>query len=52
MPIVGKDWEYMFFVDVEINDYEMYKRSLEAIGPFTPSIGILGEYKKGKSVIE
>jgi prephenate dehydratase len=52
MPIVGKDWEYMFFVDVEINDYEMYKKSLDAIGPFTPSIGILGEYKKGESVIE
>lgn len=52
MPIPGKDWEYMFFVDVEINDYTMYKRSLEAIGPFTPSIGILGEYKRGKSVIE
>jgi len=52
IPIVGKDWEYMFFVDVEINDYEMYKKSLEAIGPFTPSIGILGEYRKGESVIE
>lgn len=52
MPIVGKDWEYMFFVDVEINDYEMYKKSLEAIDPFTPSLGILGEYRKGKSVIE
>jgi prephenate dehydratase len=52
MPIVGKDWEYMFFVDVEINDYDMYKKSLEAIGPFTPSIGILGEYRKGVTVIE
>jgi prephenate dehydratase len=52
MPIVGKDWEYMFFVDVEINDYNMYKKSLDAIAPFTPSIGILGEYRKGVSVIE
>jgi prephenate dehydratase len=52
MPIVGKDWEYMFFVDVEINDYDMYKKSLGAIGPFTPSIGVLGEYRKGESVIE
>jgi prephenate dehydratase len=52
MPIVGKDWEYMFFVDVEIKNYEMYKKSLEAIDPFTPSLGILGEYRKGKSVIE
>ena len=52
MPIPGKDWEYMFYVDVEINDYQMYKKSLDAIRPFTPSLGILGEYKKGKSVIE
>jgi prephenate dehydratase len=52
IPIPGKDWEYMFFVDVEISDYDMYKKSLEAIGPFTPSQGILGEYRKGKSVIE
>ena len=52
MPIPGKDWEYMFYVDVEINDYDMYKKSLEAIQPFTPSMGILGEYRKGKSVIE
>ena len=52
MPIPGKDWEYMFYVDVEINDYDMYKKSLEAIKPFTPSLGILGEYRKGKTVIE
>ena len=52
MPIPGKDWEYMFYVDVEISDYDMYRRSLEAIRPFTPSLGILGEYRKGESVIE
>ena len=52
MPIPGKDWEYMFYVDVEINDFEMYRKSLDAVRPFTPSLGILGEYKKGKSVIE
>ncbi len=52
MPIPGKDWEYMFYVDVEINDYDMYKKSLEAIKPFTPSLGILGEYRKGETVIE
>jgi prephenate dehydratase len=52
MPIPGKDWEYMFYVDVEISDFDMYRKSLEAIRPFTPSLGILGEYRKGKSVIE
>jgi len=52
MPIMGKDWEYMFYVDLEIKDYDMYKKSLEAITPFTSSLGILGEYIKGRSVIE
>ena len=52
MPIVGKEWEYMFYVDVEIEDYDMYRKSLEAITPFTSSLGILGEYVKGRSVIE
>jgi prephenate dehydratase len=52
MPIPGKDWEYLFYVDIEISDYGMYKKSLEAIKPFTPSLGILGEYIKGKTVIE
>ena len=52
MPIPGKDWEYLFYVDIEISDYGMYKKSLEAVRPFTPSLGILGEYIKGKTVIE
>jgi len=52
MPIIGKDWEYMFYVDVEIKDYEMYRKSLDAIRPFTSGLGTLGEYKKGISVFE
>ena len=52
MPIVGKDWEYQFYIDVEINDYALYIQSLEAIKPFTSDLGILGEYYKGESVTE
>ena len=51
MPIMGKDWEYQFYIDVEINDYKLYMQSLEAIKPFTSDLGILGEYQKGLSVI-
>jgi prephenate dehydratase len=43
MPIIGKDWEYQFYVDVEIEDYSLYQKSLEAIKPFTSNLGILGE---------
>jgi len=52
MPIIGQDWEYQFYVDVEIDDFAMYRQSLEAIKPFTDGLQILGEYLKGKSIIE
>jgi prephenate dehydratase len=51
MPIMGKDWEYQFYIDVEFSDYELYMQSIEAIKPFTSDLGILGEYKRGKSVL-
>ena len=51
MPIMGKDWEYQFYIDVEFSDYELYLQSYEAIRPFTSDLGILGEYKRGKSII-
>ena len=52
MPIIGKEWEYQFYVDLEINDYSLYKQSVEAIKPFTSNLQILGEYLKGKSIME
>lgn len=52
MPIVGKDWEYQFFVDVEIDDHSHYLQAIEAIKPFTQGLQIMGEYVKGKSILE
>jgi prephenate dehydratase len=51
MPIIGKEWEYQFYVDLEFDNYDRYKQSMEAIKPFTSQISILGEYKKGKSIV-
>ncbi len=51
MPIIGEDWEYHFYIDVEIADYKLYLQSVEAIKPFTSDLGILGEYKRGKSIV-
>jgi len=51
MPIMGEDWEYQFYVDVEINNWDLYKQSIEAIKPFTSDLGILGEYKRGRSIV-
>jgi len=51
MPIMGEDWEYQFYVDVEFSDWDLYKKSIEAIEPFTSDLGILGEYKRGRSIV-
>jgi len=50
-PMVGKDWEYQFYVDMEIDDYSLYRKAIHAIEPFTSELGILGEYTKGKKII-
>lgn len=51
LPIIGKDWEYQFYVDVEFDDYESYKQAMSAVIPFTSGLEVLGEYKQGKSIM-
>lgn len=52
MPIIGKDWEYLFYVDLEVNDYEMYQTALDSIKPFTSGLIVMGEYEKGEVYFE
>ncbi len=52
MPIIGMDWEYQFYVDLEINDYDMYQRAMESIKPFTHGLMVMGEYIKGNVHLE
>ena len=48
LPIIGKEWEYMFYVDVTYNDLTRYRQCIDAIIPLTSELKILGEYKSGK----
>ena len=50
-PIVGKEWEYKFYVDVDFDDYQRYRQALEAVKPLTSLFKILGEYKSCKTII-
>jgi prephenate dehydratase len=52
MPIIGRDWEYQFYIDLEFTDYALYRQSLHAIEPFTSDVHILGEYYPGKIIVD
>ena len=52
LPIIGREWEYMFYIDVMYNDYTRYRQSIDAVRPLTKQLKILGEYKEGKSTIK
>ncbi len=51
LPIIGREWEYQFYVDVTFDDYLRYKQAIAAITPLTKELKILGEYAAGKSNI-
>ena len=44
MPIIGKEWQYFFHIDLVFDNYKRYKQALNAIEPLTNNIEILGEY--------
>ena len=45
LPIIGREWEYMFYVDVTFNDYIRFRQSIDAMRPLTKELTILGEYR-------
>ena len=51
LPIIGREWEYLFYVDIQFSDYTRYSQGIDAIRPLTSDLKILGEYKHGKESI-
>lgn len=51
LPLIGKEWQYMFYVDLAFDDYTRYSQSLDAIAPLTKELKILGEYQDGRQTI-
>ena len=44
LPIIGREWEYMFYVDVTYDDYVRYRQSIDAVRPLIRELKVLGEY--------
>ena len=52
LPIIGREWEYEFYVDVMFDQMLRYKQAIAAISPLTKQLKILGEYEDGKASIQ
>lgn len=45
LPIIGREWEYQFYIDIVFDNMLRYKQSVAAIMPLTKELKILGEYE-------
>ena len=45
LPIIGREWQYLFYVDVIYDDYMRYRQSIDAVRPLIKELKILGEYE-------
>ncbi|MEL7223081.1 MAG: prephenate dehydratase, partial [Bacteroidota bacterium] len=46
-PIIGKPWEYRFYVDFILSGTIGWQQAVDAIGPITKELDILGSYLQG-----
>ena len=51
LPIIGREWEYLFYINLTFTDYLRYRQALDAIRPLTKDFQILGEYAEGRQSI-
>lgn len=45
-PVLGREWEYMFYVNMTFKDFARYMQVIDAIRPLTIDLRVLGEYSE------
>ena len=51
LPIIGQEWQYMFYIDLSFNDEKRYQQAVNAITPLTRELKQLGIYENGRQSI-
>ena len=46
-PIMGKQWEYFFYIDLLFDSYKKYQYVIDNINKYVSDLNILGTYKNG-----
>ena len=49
-PIVEKEWEYYFHLDIEFENLQQYHGLIDGLSASTEELKVLGVYKKGKTL--
>ncbi len=49
LPIIGREWEYRFYVDLTFDNLDRYRQSLDAVRPLLTEFKILGEYSEAEN---
>lgn len=52
LPIIGREWEYRFYVDLTFDNYTRYRQSIDAARPLINDFKILGEYNECRNQID
>lgn len=50
-PILGREWEYWMFLDLEFPNRDVFARAMREMEPETESVRTLGIYPKGKTLL-
>ncbi len=51
LPVIGEEWQYYMYADLEFEDKNAYQTMKKQIEPLCKELNILGEYERGKKII-
>ncbi len=50
LPVIGEEWQYYMYADLEFEQMEDYHKMLAEIEPLTKELKVLGEYNQGEKL--
>lgn len=45
LPIIGREWEYQFYITLNYDNYTRYRQGIDAVAPLLKDFKIMGEYE-------
>lgn len=45
LPIIGREWEYQFYITLNYDNYTRYRQGIDAVAPLLKDFKVLGEYE-------